>query len=289
MDLKSLSRIVEREFGLTGTLALCPGGLSHENYLLEKDGERFLLKIYSPRMSDERLLNEERALALASLKLTLSVPQLLRSVHGACRVPFEGRMLSCFQAAQGTARYSLISPPKDSAMLRRLGEVLAHLHCELRPTDWSGTKGALTEALINVSPDCASLLRDFCGERVLLHGDFQPGNLLFNGEELVGVCDFEYATYDYRILEVALAAGNLLSGGAPEVESFFAGYTSRATLSAEERAMVPSLLRAGFLLNLAWAEAELAGEHPREEHRIYREQTLRALQHGAPILEVRQE
>jgi len=55
-------------------------------------------------------------------------------------------------------------------------------------------------------------------ERIVLHGDFAPWNLLFDGDRLSGILDFEAAHRNYRVADFALS----WRGGQDEV---LAGYS----------------------------------------------------------------
>ena len=54
------------------------------------------------------------------------------------------------------------------------------------------------------------------GPRALLHGDFWPGNLLWKGDQLVGVLDWEDAAYGDPLSDLACAALELSYVAGPE-------------------------------------------------------------------------
>jgi homoserine kinase type II len=41
--------------------------------------------------------------------------------------------------------------------------------------------------------------------KIVIHCDFHPGNLKFNGEQVVGLFDFDWSKFDYRCFDLALA------------------------------------------------------------------------------------
>lgn len=54
----------------------------------------------------------------------------------------------------------------------------------------------------------AQLLREINLSKLpslIIHGDFHPGNLKFEGEQIVGLFDFDWAKIDFRVFDVALA------------------------------------------------------------------------------------
>lgn len=91
-----------------------------------------------------------------------------------------------------------------------------------------------------------------------LHGDFHPGNLLYSGDRVAAVLDFDSARHEPRIVEVAngmLQFAQLGRRGVPPLEwpakldrvrlaAFLAGYSGATgdDLSRAERSMVPWLM-----------------------------------------------
>jgi len=284
-----LNNVLRTEFSLEGELSPIPGGLSNDNFLLKSDSGDYLVKLYAATTSVGRLENE--LLALQRVGSNFEVPRVVESISGERRVPFAGRVLSCFVPAGGESRYDLNSPPEKLSEIEDLGAFYALLLDELNLSPhWSGSVSNLREALAEI-PDVDSSLLDVPSPTLVLHGDFQPGNILYRGEEIVGVCDFEYATKDKRIFEIALVIANLLpSSGEPKFENiknaFVGGFNSRAgyPLAAAELAAIPELMLLGFQLNISWAKERSAGDDAASlSCREFLDRNIRLLSRNWPI------
>ncbi|MCS6907434.1 MAG: phosphotransferase [Anaerolineales bacterium] len=105
--------------------------------------------------------------------------------------------------------------------------------------------------------------------RIIIHHDYHPGNLRFEGEKIVGLVDFDWSKEDWRIFDLALALfyfatewegeadGQLRLG---EVEIFLSAYQQvmQATatghpLSNLERRSLWQFIEAANLYVLNWA------------------------------------
>lgn len=82
----------------------------------------------------------------------------------------------------------------------------------------------------------------------LIHGDYFRDNVLFDGNEIVGVLDFFHAAQDLFAWDLAIALNDwTMADGQPDAEraSFMlAGYDDLRALGPEERAALPALRRA---------------------------------------------
>lgn len=83
--------------------------------------------------------------------------------------------------------------------------------------------------------------------RVVVHGDYGPYNLFFNGDGLVAVLDFECTHLDLRASEVISAlwrfAGSRRGIDEKKAEVFFIAYQDSYPLTAEEIELMPDLFR----------------------------------------------
>lgn len=75
--------------------------------------------------------------------------------------------------------------------------------------------------------------------RGVIHGDYQYQNLLFQGEKIVAVLDFEESENNLLIIDIARSVANLRNwtdfSFESLQESFFAGYESYRVITAAER------------------------------------------------------
>ncbi len=96
---------------------------------------------------------------------------------------------------------------------------------------------------------------------VLIHGDFQPSNILFQGDRAIALLDFGDAGFSYRAYDVARAILRFAtlradyisqSDIAPlldldRVEAFMYAYQAKLPLSQREISVIPDLLRGIYL------------------------------------------
>jgi homoserine kinase type II len=121
---------------------------------------------------------------------------------------------------------------------------------------------------------------------VIIHLDYHPGNLKFEGEEITGLVDFDWAKVDLRAFDVALALwyfcvsweghadGRLRLG---EARTFLMAYQDRLLaksvlppLSALEIACLPDLLNASNLYVVYWTIRDYFGKPvDPEEYLVY--------------------
>jgi len=83
----------------------------------------------------------------------------------------------------------------------------------------------------------------------LIHADFDPSNVLVEGEQVSGVLDFEFAALAPRAMDFAIGLHGF--SGPPRAEdtywrlaeAFAIGYQQRSRLTAAEIAALPALMR----------------------------------------------
>lgn len=107
--------------------------------------------------------------------------------------------------------------------------------------------------------DAAAQRVDDAGFRMwpntIIHGDWHPGNILYQGNRVCAVLDFDAARYQPHIIDVAygmLQFSILRSPAAPDdwpdfgdesrTRRFFGGYLSRNDVSVEQRETIPDLM-----------------------------------------------
>ena len=89
----------------------------------------------------------------------------------------------------------------------------------------------------------------------IIHGDWHPGNMLFQGEHVCAVLDFDAARHQPNVVDLAygMLQFSILRGAAGPDEwpdfgdetrtrRFFAGYAAKDALPAEQRDAIPDLM-----------------------------------------------
>lgn len=207
--------------------------------------------------------------------LPVAVPLLARA--GVRQVMVDRRSLGLLRLVKGDLLDAL-----QPAQARAAGATLARLHRALaaypRAAELSGPAAAepirpevsirawvaqkgLTAAQVEVVAGSLALLAQVEGNALeqlagkalpaqLVHHDFRAANLLWNGEKIAAVLDFEELRWGYRVEDVAWAAvhlGTLFHDWGPvpqEVHDLFLNaYRAEMALTAEEEAWLPILLQ----------------------------------------------
>jgi len=309
----SLESFLEQRFGLSGTLEKLSGGLSHEVLHLNSAERSTIIKIYDDSMTSSRLEAEEAALELISANNLISAPKFIRGISGSVRESFSGRIVSCYEKISGEQKYSLIHSPTTKEGVHEIGSYLALLHQALLPSPLCENAATTKKTLLQSSEYQRGLVKflyEFDPQpvgsiieiekaliaknapRILIHGDFQQANLIYLEDQISGIIDFEYSTYDYRILEIAGTLSNLLSSSEINwtttcIDSFLKGYESSSPrqLLAIEKKYLEVLIYYIWKLNLVWVDAALSSKKNFDECSLqilntYREQTSARLSTG---------
>lgn len=281
--LNSLRDTLERSFGFSGEPKRVLGGLSHEVYVLK--AENVIIKVYSNEISIERLQAEVDILEKLSGSDLIRTPILIPSLQGDFRVPFGLTHLSCFKRLEGERRFFLTQCPEDLSLVQHIGNYLGLLHREV--SAYSKERDSRFSPILEMAKSLSSLnatkvevaldkLFQSEAPYFLTHGDFQASNLLYIGDSISAIIDFEYSSLDYRINDVAGCLSNLLSANEDNLDSnelvqrFILGYEGsfKDKLSEIELELLPTLLRLIWQVNLAWTESRLKQTHSSENREL---------------------
>ena len=198
------------------------GGHANDQWLVESGGGRLVLRGY-------------RVEPLGDIDYELDVSRRLRGlgwpvpVAVAGPVQCEGRSWCLLDWLPGASRQV-----RDGAEKRARGRLLAELHDSMVLLAGMGQRNgfALLDEVIR-DPKLVPLIQDYeriypgearimrwhldaalqrfeqidlkAAERIVLHSDFAPWNLLFEGEKLTGILDFESTHLNYRVGDFALS------------------------------------------------------------------------------------
>lgn len=279
-----------RRFGIAeARVRVVPRGSKRApKFLVEHRGERLLLKRRRPNGGAASDVGAEIQAALA--ERGFRVPAIRRDLEGRSVAVVGGSAWELVEFVEG-ARY-----PRTVGAGSSAGAMLASLHRVLETMRAPGMRSAsfhdsplVRRTLEGVAEDAAASLdadrlrrvRRFADRyeqaaarvrpiwpeipRSLLHGDFHPGNLLFDGDSVVAVLDWEAVREDASLAEFASAAfhfslpSRLLAEDAPPPEGLrldllaafaagFGGIPAGLGPATVELTMEAAIAEAGFLL-----------------------------------------
>ncbi|MGE3075794.1 MAG: phosphotransferase enzyme family protein [Dehalococcoidia bacterium] len=182
--------------------------------------------------------------------LTAEQAHLLGSVHGAIQAILAGYPSDPNERPQLTW-----DKAQSLELLQRLRIVAAERNAEHWMQEHLAAQAAHLESLEVLPPSAFASL-----PRQVLHGDFHDHQVMWDGDQIVAVVDWEIWRTDSRIWEVirSLSFSQMLES--PRMEDYLAGYRKFVQLGEDE-------IRLGFKLwwqsrvvgMWAWAENFLAG------------------------------
>ena len=260
------------------TLRASLGGRANEHWVVGEGERRCVLRAYAPAVWDD-------------IPYELTVLRRLRGmgwpVAEAVAEPLQhgGRTWCLFRWLPGACR-----PQGAAAEERARGRLLAELHAVTAQLEDLGQRRGFQSAAGMVrDPALAVALRGYerlrpaeghvlrwhlertqeafaaleppgrdaeAGGTLVVHGDFTPWNLLFEGARLTGILDFELTHQDYRVADFALAWR-----GAHD--AVIAGYEEVRPLAERDWALLVPVYWAWLFLHVAReATAMLEGRAP---------------------------
>jgi homoserine kinase type II len=233
----------------------------------------------------------------------------------------QGAYYAVFDFLPGEDRYTWVGPRCTRTELRNAGALLARFHRAARTvtpqghraepkiydllrvidTMWassaSRSKGTTFDRYLernyglvrkSIAGTMAALSQPAARSlpEVIIHCDYHPGNLKFEGEEITGLVDFDWSKLDLRAFDVALAVwyfcasweraadGHLRLGEAKEFlrayQRQLIGDPDLSPLSHEEMRYLPHLIDAANIYVLYWTLRDYFGKDvDPEEYLIY--------------------
>jgi homoserine kinase type II len=201
---------------LGGWRAVSPvaGGKNEHLRLASADGVHYLRRSYRAKPAEE--LSAQTGLMSLLRERGFPAPEVVPTTTGEDHASLHGRLWTVTRAMAGTP-----FDDRSPAHLRALGRTLARYHgvvpdlpapgagsalvAELsRRTAEPGLDPVLRERTQRVVEELTGLLPDL--PRLVVHGGARRGSLVFTGDEVTGVLDFDSAHPDARVLDLAVAA-----------------------------------------------------------------------------------
>ncbi|MCD1257720.1 phosphotransferase [Paenibacillus athensensis] len=273
--------------GIPFTLRIGGQGMNNTTRFVEaEDGRTYVLRVYNThRDADKVRFEHETLLALADQRLGFDVPRPLEAAGGGTfvRCSETGKLAALFvclpgcsperlqpdtwrQLAEAAATLSValrrVQPAAPAAYrpYYELGEThpscplpAVAAWCERPPAAFAQLEAELQALARQVAAfaEQAAGLRELPHQ--LVHGDLNASNLLVDERgRLCALLDFEFVTYDVRVMELAVLLSDLLvPAQAPEgdeeamwqtAEACIRAFSERAGLTAEELSKLPLLV-----------------------------------------------
>ena len=280
------------------------GGIENTNYFVTSTAGRYVLTLF------ERLNHAQLPFYLHLMKHLahqgIPVPDPQGDADGEILFTVAGKPAALATRLAGSSQ---LAP--TPAHCRALGALLARMHQAARSYEreqpnlrglawWNATVpevlphiGATAAALLQAelayqnqvagSPEYAALPRG------PVHADLFRDNVMFEGERLTGIFDFYFAGVDSWLFDLAVALNDwcidLPTGrhDAARFDALLAAYQGVRPLTAQERRLLPAMLRAGalrFWISRLWdfylpRDAHMLKPHdPTHFERVLRERVM---------------
>ena len=283
-------------------------GVENSNYLLETETGRYILTLYERRARAEDL---PYFLALMDWLAEAGFPSArpVRDLGGSSLNRLAGRPAAIVEFLTGlSVRWPTVRHCREA------GEGLAWLHLagagfpgrrtnDLGQSAWAGRAVALASRAEALKPGLAAVVAADIAEleaawprdlpQGVVHADWFPDNVFFDGGRFAGAIDFYFAADDQLAYDigVALNAWCFEPDGAfnlTAARALIAGYQSRRPLASAERSALPVLARGAamrfFLTRLAdWGDTR-AGALVRPKDPLEYERKLAVHRAGLDLL-----
>ncbi|WP_211747601.1 phosphotransferase [Paenibacillus sp. Marseille-Q4541] len=264
------------------------GGMNNSTYLIQCGEQRYVLRNYNSHQDTEKVQYEHAILkSLATYQKSFVIPQLVHTIEDETFVNHEGKIGALFHYQNG-CNPELIETGQYFDLGQKAGQLsiaLSNIKVPLCPVYPPYYKIEL--AYTECSPaDFVRFLREpdplflylqeetkeIAGEveqlfikisqleqlpHQVVHGDLNASNILVSEEgEITTILDFEFATWDIRVMELAVPLSDIISGMISDethtveaeekmwshLEALIRGYRSGVHLLKEEMDILPSLL-----------------------------------------------
>ncbi len=274
------------ELGALHSMRPATHGLVNETAFIETNLGRFVVRRNQRRLGQASLDLRQRVLSFLRTR-GFPAPRLLAARDGATAVAVGGRFFEVFTFIEGDD-----FNPDRAAHLSATGAILARYHEVIaafpdpppaqEPRYVPGGLHGLTERLMqrDIMGDLTGLLSWYdiraaelhhtladsaysALPHVLIHGDIHRDNILFRGDVVAALLDFDQVTIDARLVDLADALVGLACGAPPEgwspwgvysgpldperAQQMLGGYMAKASLSAAERTALPILVETIWL------------------------------------------
>jgi Ser/Thr protein kinase RdoA (MazF antagonist) len=255
-------------------------GGSNTTYFVYTPTDQFVLKVYSTTTAASQIEYEHLLLVfLQQANLSFAIPAPIATSSGETLIPIETELRSL----KVVLLPRLVGQPANRRNLQQvqsIGCTLAELHCVLTEFDphrqlarlpyWGNlaqihpliSNPLAIAQILNLSLEEQTLLNRILIEVIesvpnlyatlplqTIHADYITPNILVEANRVVGVLDFEFATFDLRLLDYLSSLDQLASFPWKEelfadiVRAFSTGYRQRSSLTSLEQEALPTVWR----------------------------------------------
>ena len=263
-------------------IAACSGGIENTNYFVDTDQGRYVLTLFE-RLSFEQLPFYLHLMKhLAQNGIPVPEPHAALAPAGGIVHTLKGKPAAVVDRLRGRSE---LAP--TAAHCAAVGDMLARMHlagrnyprqqANLRALPWWNETVPVVLPYLN--PDQARLMQSELAyqnhvaaassyqalPRGPIHADLFRDNVMFEGTgdalRLTGFFDFYFAGWDSWLFDISVSLNDWcvdLSTGAQDAartQAFLAAYQAVRPLIAQERNLLPAMLRAGalrFWLSRLW-------------------------------------
>ena len=271
-------------------------GIVNHNFIFHTNQTRYVVQFLGKNLSEKRDL--KMALTFETLDhlhnsgFKYKLPLPLRSLSGSKMSELEGKTFWIYEMLPGKS-----SSKMDSDMLKQFVQGLAIFHQKMS----SFKKGNITPNISLEERLCAynevpielenevdvlwvanlpffreMLIQSynlFYGETSIIHGDYHPGNVLFEENHLVGMIDFSSVKNDFRVVDLAIMVDRtpIPSSDFSQKQAIFLDeYNLVSPLADEETELIiPALIRENCLLFQWFYNGKYKGQS--SKHRLLAE------------------
>ncbi len=227
-----LHRVLDRyDLGIPETIRLVEQGFVNENWIVKTNQERYFFKRRHPHLRDLDVIRAQHALVEYLRRAGFPAPAVIPTASGETLLALDGEFYEVHEYVDGTP-YDRTRSAHLQEAARTLGLYHARVQgfasqalCDLGDLyspailranltrlikTWALEQDAdLAQIAWQLGTHATDLETRFNGHGVLphlvIHGDYYAGNLLFDGDHIVGVVDYDKARWQPRVVELAEA------------------------------------------------------------------------------------
>lgn len=254
------------------------GGMNNSTYRLRIKDHKYVLRLYESHQDVEKVQYEHAVLSsLLHIKRAFEIPELVHTIEGETMAYDDKKIAALFRYKEG--RNPRLASPQQ---FRKLGERSGQLSLALSRADISLKPAYPPYYRLDISyPECTpeylistlnrpdpvfiddadvmkqtakpieQIFKRLSGldhiPHQIVHGDINASNVLENEHgEIYAILDFEFATLDARVMELAVPLSDMIGSEEEAIweqcSALVSGFTSIINLSKEERALIPTLI-----------------------------------------------